>query len=85
MISFERAVGYDKNDHARYSKPSMTSLQIRLDWSTRSTGLFFESRHLISPPPRNSMTILESATCQSGQTVELTHVDLLVQLVIYDF
>lgn len=62
VISVETAAGYEKNDHERYSRPRMTSLQIRLDWSTRNTGLLFESRHLISPPPRNSMTMIDSVS-----------------------
>lgn len=72
--------------HERYSRPRMMSLQIRLDWSTRSTGLLSESRHLISPPLRNSMTSAESAIEKKGREgrrrrMGLTHVDLLVQLV----
>ncbi len=99
VISVETAAGYERSNHERYSRPRMTSLQIRLDWSTRSTGLLSESRHLISPPPRNSITAIESATrrgerewgkkgdggLESRSGAKLTHVDLLVQLVVYNF
>lgn len=54
--------GIKGGSHERYSRPRITSLQILLDWSTRSTGLLSESRHLISPPPRNSITVIVSAT-----------------------
>jgi hypothetical protein len=37
--------------HERYSRPRMTSLQIRLDWSTCSTGLLSESRLSHCPSP----------------------------------
>jgi hypothetical protein len=88
MLRRARGTRGREGGHERYSRPRITSRQIRLDWSTRNTGLLSESRHLISPPPRNSMTVMIRVSERwrrewGGEG--LTHVDLLIQLVVYDF